>query len=73
MRRAAPDGQEVISYRMPALRQKDVLVYFAAFKHRIGFYPPIKGDAELVQTGETRAPPNDIPSEKTQCQNKTRI
>jgi len=45
--RAAPDGKEVISYRMPAVRQHGVLVYFAAFKHHIGFYPPITGDAAL--------------------------
>ncbi len=46
---AAPEAQEVISYRMPALRQKEVLIYYAAFKHHIGFYPPIKGEADLEQ------------------------
>jgi len=44
---AAPNATEVISYRMPALKQHGVLVYFAAFKNHIGFYPPIKGDARL--------------------------
>lgn len=44
---AAPNATEVISYRMPALKQHGVLVYFAAFKNHIGFYPPIKGDAGL--------------------------
>ncbi len=44
---AAPDATEVISYQMPAVRQHGVLVFFAAFKHHIGFYPPIRGDAEL--------------------------
>lgn len=44
---AAPAAHEIISYRMPALRQHGVLVYYAAFKHHIGFYPPIKGDAQL--------------------------
>lgn len=43
----APAATEVISYRMPALKQGTVLVYYAAFKHHIGFYPPIKGDAKL--------------------------
>jgi uncharacterized protein YdhG (YjbR/CyaY superfamily) len=47
VRRAAPNAQEVISYQMPALRQNGVLVYFAAFKRHIGFYPPIRGDAHL--------------------------
>jgi uncharacterized protein YdhG (YjbR/CyaY superfamily) len=47
VRTAAPDAVEVISYRMPALKQNGVLVYYAAFKGHIGFYPPIKGDAKL--------------------------
>ena len=47
VRSAAPDAREVISYRMPALKQNGVLVYFAAFKNHIGLYPPIKGDARL--------------------------
>ena len=46
---AAPDAHEIVSYRMPALRQHGVLVYYAAFKNHIGFYPPIKGDARLEQ------------------------
>ncbi|MDD4941949.1 MAG: DUF1801 domain-containing protein [Rhodoferax sp.] len=46
---AAPEAEEIISYRMPALRQKEVLIYFAAFKNHIGFYPPVKGDADLEQ------------------------
>lgn len=47
VREAAPDAQEVISYRMPAVKQNGVLVYFAAFKNHIGVYPPITGDARL--------------------------
>jgi uncharacterized protein YdhG (YjbR/CyaY superfamily) len=47
VRSAAPEAQEIISYRMPALKQHGVLVYFAAFKNHIGFYPPIRGDAGL--------------------------
>jgi uncharacterized protein YdhG (YjbR/CyaY superfamily) len=49
VRAAAPGAREVISYRMPALKQNGVLVYFAAFKSHIGFYPPIRGDAMLEQ------------------------
>jgi len=44
---AAPDAEEAISYRIPAFKQHGVLVYFAAFKHHIGFYPPVRGDARL--------------------------
>lgn len=39
VRSAAPSAEEIISYRMPALRQHGVLVYYAAFKGHIGFYP----------------------------------
>jgi len=39
IKRAAPDAQEKISYRMPAFALKGPLVYFAAFKNHIGFYP----------------------------------
>lgn len=45
--KAAPDADEVISYRMPAFRGKGILLYFAAFKRHIGMYPPIKGDRDL--------------------------
>ena len=36
---AAPGAEEVISYNMPAFRQNKVLVYYAAAKENIGFYP----------------------------------
>jgi uncharacterized protein YdhG (YjbR/CyaY superfamily) len=49
VREAAPEAREVISYRMPALRQGGVLVYFAAFKNHIGLYPPVRGDAALEE------------------------
>src|SRR5574340_1067918 len=44
---AAPQAQELISYRMPAFRFHGILVYFAAFKDHIGLYPPVSGDAKL--------------------------
>ena len=47
IRRAAPGAQETISYQIPAFRQNGILVYFAAFKKHIGFYPPVRGDAAL--------------------------
>ena len=46
-REAAPHAQEVISYRMPALKQNGILVYFAAFKGHIGLYPPVAADRRL--------------------------
>jgi uncharacterized protein YdhG (YjbR/CyaY superfamily) len=49
IRRAAPEATETISYRMPAFKQKGILLYFAAFKNHIGLYPPIRGDAALLK------------------------
>ncbi len=46
---AAPDAREVISYRIPAFKAHGILVYFAAFKRHIGFYPPVRGDADLQE------------------------
>jgi uncharacterized protein YdhG (YjbR/CyaY superfamily) len=43
IRKAAPDAEEKISYRMPAYAQKGVLLYFAAQQKHLGFYPTSKG------------------------------
>ena len=48
VRKAAPDAVEVISYRMPALKQRGILIYYAGFAHHVGLYPPIRGDAALL-------------------------
>jgi uncharacterized protein YdhG (YjbR/CyaY superfamily) len=47
IRESAPDAHEVISYSIPAFKLSGILVYFAAFKKHIGFYPPVSGDAKL--------------------------
>ena len=47
IRRAAPDAAETISYRIPAFTLHGALVYFAAFRNHIGFYPPVRGNARL--------------------------
>jgi uncharacterized protein YdhG (YjbR/CyaY superfamily) len=39
IRKAAPDAEEKINYRIPAYMQNGVLIYFAAFKNHIGVYP----------------------------------
>lgn len=39
IRKAAPKAEEVISYQMPAYKLDGMLVYFAAYKQHIGFYP----------------------------------
>lgn len=43
IRKAAPLAEEKISYQMPAFAQKGILVYFAAQKEHIGFYPTSSG------------------------------
>jgi uncharacterized protein YdhG (YjbR/CyaY superfamily) len=43
IREAAPGAVEAISYQMPAFKLNGVLVYFAAHKHHIGFYPTSSG------------------------------
>jgi uncharacterized protein YdhG (YjbR/CyaY superfamily) len=49
VRAEAPEAEEVISYRMPAFKQHGIVIYFAAFKHHIGVFPPVSGDAGLEQ------------------------
>ena len=39
IRNAAPEAQETISYQIPTFTLRGALVYFAAFKKHIGFYP----------------------------------
>lgn len=49
IRNAAPAAEETISYRMPAFRLEGSLVYFAACRNHIGFYPPVHGDERLMR------------------------
>jgi uncharacterized protein YdhG (YjbR/CyaY superfamily) len=44
---AAPDAKETISYQMPAFALEGILVYFAAFKNHIGFFPTASGVAHF--------------------------
>jgi uncharacterized protein YdhG (YjbR/CyaY superfamily) len=41
VREAAPESEEIISYKMPAFKQNGILVWFAAFKNHIGFFPKV--------------------------------
>jgi uncharacterized protein YdhG (YjbR/CyaY superfamily) len=53
LRGALPEAQEVISYHMPAFKTSEVLVYYAATKSHLGFYPTASGvnnfKAELAE------------------------
>lgn len=44
-----PEAQRCIGYNMPAYRGRRIFFYFAAFKKHIGIYPPLTGDARLVE------------------------
>jgi uncharacterized protein YdhG (YjbR/CyaY superfamily) len=39
IKKAVPEAEEVISYQIPAYMYHGILVYFAAYKYHIGFYP----------------------------------
>ena len=64
---SAPDAKEAISYQMPAFKLNGNLVYFAAFKNHIGFYPTSSAISEFkkelshyeVAKGAVRFPINE--------------
>jgi uncharacterized protein YdhG (YjbR/CyaY superfamily) len=43
LRQALPEAEEVISYHMPAFKTSEVLVYYAAAKSHMGYYPTGSG------------------------------
>ena len=43
IRKAAPEAEETISYRIPAYKMGRDLVYFAAFRDHISFFPTSSG------------------------------
>ncbi len=45
----APDAAEKISYQMPAFELNGILVYFAAFKNHISFFPTASGVAAFKE------------------------
>jgi uncharacterized protein YdhG (YjbR/CyaY superfamily) len=67
IKRAAPYAEEVISYNMPALKQNKVLVYYAAGKEHLGFYPtpsPILHFEEDLKKYETSKGAIQFPLDK---------
>lgn len=47
IKRAAPDAEEAIKYRIPTFVLNGNLVHFAAFQRHIGFYPSPSGIEEF--------------------------
>lgn len=49
IKKTAPDAEETIKYGMPTFTLKGNLVYFAAYKNFIGFYPAPTGDGAFKE------------------------
>ena len=67
IKEAAPDAEEVISYNMPAFKLNGILVYYAAYKNHIGFYPtssPIKVFKKELENYKTSKGAIQFPIEK---------
>lgn len=47
IRKAAPQAEEGISYRIAGYRLEGILIYFAGFARHIGMYPAPRGSAEF--------------------------
>ena len=60
VKKAAPKAEERISYRMPAFFLDGALVYFAAFKKHIGFYPPVRDKLLLSQAIKYAGPKGNL-------------
>jgi uncharacterized protein YdhG (YjbR/CyaY superfamily) len=56
IQKAAPDAEEAMGYGVPAFKLNGYLVYYAAFKKHIGFYPTpsgMKAFADELEAYET--------------------
>jgi len=60
VRAAAPDAEERISYRVPAVFQHGVVVYFAAFKRHIGLFPPVEDPAVRARVAPYAGPKGNL-------------
>lgn len=47
IRKAAPEAEETIKYRIPTFTLNGNLIHFAAFKNHIGLYPTPSGTAQF--------------------------
>jgi uncharacterized protein YdhG (YjbR/CyaY superfamily) len=60
VRQAAPQADECISYRMPALFQHGAVVYYGAFKSHLGLFPPVEDPALLAQAARYAGPKGNL-------------
>lgn len=60
VRGAAPQAEERISYRMPALFQNGAVVYYGAFKSHLGLFPPVEDPALLAKLARYAGPKGNL-------------
>ncbi len=60
VQQAAPQAEERISYRMPALFQSGAVVYFGAFKNHLGLFPPVEDPALLAKVAQYAGPKGNL-------------
>jgi uncharacterized protein YdhG (YjbR/CyaY superfamily) len=60
IRQAAPQAEERISYRMPAVFQNGVVVYFGAFKRHLGLFPPVDDPQVRARVAEYAGPKGNL-------------
>ncbi|HSX63062.1 MAG TPA: DUF1801 domain-containing protein [Tahibacter sp.] len=60
VKQAAPQAEERISYRMPALFQNGAVVYFGAFKHHLGLFPPVDDPALRAEAARYAGPKGNL-------------
>ena len=56
-KKLAPNAIEKISYQIPSFHENGIVFYYAAFKNHFSIFPPIKGDAELLEKVKPYANP----------------
>jgi uncharacterized protein YdhG (YjbR/CyaY superfamily) len=50
VKKHTPNATEGISYGIPTFYQKRTFFHYAAFKNHFSLFPPVSGDAELLQS-----------------------
>jgi uncharacterized protein YdhG (YjbR/CyaY superfamily) len=60
LRELVPQGEERISYKMPAVFYQGVVVYYAAFKKHIGLFPPVADESLLKKVAPYAGPKGNL-------------
>jgi uncharacterized protein YdhG (YjbR/CyaY superfamily) len=60
VKQAAPQAEERISYRMPALFENGAVVYFGAFRHHLGLFPPVEAPSLLERVAPYAGPKGNL-------------